>query len=95
MLVETCVIAPIAEELLFRSGLYRILKGRTSTTAAALLSSAVFSATHLSVVAFFPLLLLGYLCCWVYEKTGDIRGPMIFHSGYNFLILFAAARTPA
>jgi len=91
-LIDGCLIAPIAEELLFRSGLYRMLKGKFSVLAAAGISSALFSSAHLSVSAFLPLMLLGYLCCWIYEKTADIRGPIIFHAGYNFLVFFAAAR---
>lgn len=91
-LIDGCLIAPIAEELLFRSGLYRILKGRVSVLTAAGVSSALFAACHLSISVFAPLLLLGYLCCWIYEKTADIRGPIIFHAGYNFLVFFTAAR---
>ena len=88
--IDGCIVAPIAEEILFRSGAYRILKGRFSVTAAAAISAALFSLSHRSVAASVPIFVLGYLCCWIYEKTTDIRGPIIFHAGYNFLVFFAA-----
>jgi membrane protease YdiL (CAAX protease family) len=85
LLLNVCGIAPTVEELVFRSGLYRILKGRFSTLPAAGISSALFATYHVSVSEFVPLLLFGYLCCWAYEKTGDIRGPIFFHAGFNIL----------
>ncbi len=83
---NTCIVAPIAEEIVFRSGLYRIFKGRLPIVSSAVVSSLIFSISHRSVVAVAPLFLLGFLSCWIYEKTVDIRGPIIFHSGYNFLV---------
>jgi membrane protease YdiL (CAAX protease family) len=84
--INICILAPVAEEIIFRSGLYRILKGKMPVTSAAVASSLVFAITHRSVVAVAPLFLLGFLSCWIYEKTTDIRGPIIFHAGYNFLV---------
>lgn len=81
-----CFVAPVAEEIIFRSGLYRILKGKMPVMSAAVISSLIFSVSHRSAVAVAPLFLLGFLSCWIYEKTADIRGPIIFHSGYNFLV---------
>ncbi|MFO1449857.1 MAG: CPBP family intramembrane glutamic endopeptidase [Opitutaceae bacterium] len=88
--INVCIVAPIAEEIIFRSGLYRILKGKMSVASAAIVSSLVFAITHRSAVAVAPLFLLGFLSCWIYEKTTDIRGPMIFHAGYNFLVCLPA-----
>lgn len=84
--IDGCILAPVAEEIIFRSGLYRILKGRLSVTAAATVSSLIFSLSHRSVVASVSIFLLGYICCWLYEQTADIRGPIIFHAGYNLLV---------
>ena len=85
-LINGCVIAPISEELVFRSGVYRVLKGRASIVAAAGISAALFALMHRSVTAFPPCFTIGILCCWIYEKTADIRGPILFHAGYNLLV---------
>jgi membrane protease YdiL (CAAX protease family) len=84
--IDNCIIAPIAEEIIFRSGLYRILKGKFPVMAAAIISSALFALSHRSVVASVPLFVSGFIFCWVYEKTADIRAPIISHAGYNFLV---------
>ncbi len=89
-IINAVVVAPIAEEIIFRSGVYRILKGKVSGVAAAGISAVLFAIGHGSVTAFVPLVVLGYLCCWVYERTVDIRGPIILHAGYNFLVFFTA-----
>jgi membrane protease YdiL (CAAX protease family) len=85
-MVDACIVAPVAEEILFRSGAYRILKGKMSGSWAAVISSIIFSLCHGSVAAFVPIFILGFLCCWIYDKTADIRAPIIMHAGYNFLV---------
>ena len=84
--LDICIVAPIAEEIIFRSGVFRILKGRFSVTTAAAVSAVLFAISHRSVVAAVPFLVLGYLCCWTYEKTADIRGPIVMHTGYNLIV---------
>lgn len=91
-LFNACFIAPIVEEVVCRSGLYRILKGRFSVTVAAGGSALLFALMHRSVSAFPSLFLVGILCCWIYEKTGDIRGPILFHAGGNLLACLAVLR---
>lgn len=88
--IDICIIAPVAEEIVFRSGLYRILKGRMTISSAAGISALVFAVSHRSVAAFLPIWVLGFICCWLYEKTADIRGPIVFHAGYNLLVFFAS-----
>ncbi|MFT3830163.1 MAG: CPBP family intramembrane metalloprotease [Opitutaceae bacterium] len=89
-LFNACFIAPIVEEVLCRSGLYRILKGRFSVTVAAGGSALLFALMHRSVSAFPSLFVVGILCCWIYEQTGDIRGPILFHAGGNLLAWLGA-----
>jgi len=88
--IDGCIVAPIAEEILFRSGVYRMLKGRFAIGTAVAISAAIFSLSHRSVSASVPLFVMGSICCWIYEKTGDIRGSIIFHAGYNALVYAAA-----
>lgn len=87
---DCCIVAPIAEEILFRSGVYRMLKGRYAIGTAVVLSAVVFAISHRSISASIPIFVMGCICCWIYEKTGDIRGSIIFHAGYNVLVYASA-----
>lgn len=77
------VLAPISEEILFRAFLYRSLKGYTSPTLAAILTSLMFAGMHFNWFSFLPLFLLGLWLCRSYEKTGNIFVPIIFHALFN------------
>ena len=76
-------LAPIVEELVFRAGLYRFLKGQTGKTTAMILSSAVFAVLHWNVLVFPTLMLLGIALCLSYESSGNIKVPIAFHAIFN------------
>jgi len=77
------IVAPIAEETLFRAGLFRYLRTRIPRIAALLISSLVFAALHGNPVAFGPLVALGILLAIAYERTGRIAVPIIAHGLFN------------
>ena len=77
------VLAPIAEELLFRACIYRFLLSKASMTAATCLSAALFALIHGHVAAFLPLFFLGYLFARTYQVTGNIAAPICFHALFN------------
>ena len=78
------LIAPATEELLFRGIIYRFLKSLPiSRQYSFLISSLLFAIMHYNMASFFPLLILGLLITSSYEKTGDIRVPIIFHACFN------------
>ncbi len=87
MVLGAVVLAPIAEELFFRAGIYRVMKGWFGSVPAALFSSACFSALHQHIVGLFPLFLLGCLLCYSYERSGRILSAIIFHACFNALSL--------
>jgi uncharacterized protein len=76
-------VAPIVEELVFRAGLYRFLKGQAGKTTAMILSSAVFALLHWNVLVFPTLMLLGIALCLSYESSGNIKVPIAFHAIFN------------
>jgi len=76
-------VAPIAEEAIFRAGLFRYLRTRIPRPVALLLSSLVFASLHANAVAFAPLVALGILLCLAYERTGRIAIPMVAHALFN------------
>jgi membrane protease YdiL (CAAX protease family) len=81
------VLAPVAEELFFRGVIYRFFKAKIGMTLAMLLSAVLFALVHNSLHAFVGLVVLGVLLARLYESTGDIRVPMLFHAAFNLTSL--------
>lgn len=84
-LITASILAPIAEELLFRGVLLTRMKRKIGVTAAVLLSSALFGMTHLSV-SMLHAGIFGICMCILYLKTKNILVPIVFHMIYNFLL---------
>lgn len=76
--------APIAEELIFRAGIYRFLLGRLPRLLAVPASAFLFACLHLHLQSFLPLMVLGGLLCVAYELSGNIRVPILMHAIFNF-----------
>ncbi len=80
------ILAPLAEELLFRGWLYTALRWRFGFAAAFWATSLLFAlahwdSTHLYALAILPIgLVLGH----VRERTGSARATTLFHMIYNF-----------
>ncbi len=93
--VAAVLLAPVAEELLFRGLLHRALRRRRGVLAATLLSSALFAVVHLDVALSQPLALVGLLLVGIalalaYERTGGLLVPIVAHAAYNGTALLAA-----
>lgn len=85
-------VAPLAEEIVFRAGLFRYLRGRVPRVVAYLLPAVIFGALHANLAAFVPLTVLGVAFAVAYERTGNIAVPIIAHSLFNLntvALLFA------
>jgi uncharacterized protein len=88
------VAAPIAEELLFRAGLYRYLRSRRKKVIALGLPALLFAAVHFHVPSYVPLAVLGILFSLAYERTGAIGTAIVAHGAFNLnnlLLLLAGA----
>lgn len=83
------VLAPIGEELVFRAGLYRYLRGRLPSWAALLLPALLFASLHVDrstwkgLVTVAPLTALGILFSLAYQRTGRISVPIVAHALFN------------
>jgi membrane protease YdiL (CAAX protease family) len=77
------VCAPIAEELLFRVGLFRWLRGRIARSLALLLPALAFAVLHGSVSVLVPLMVLSIVFSLSYERSGHPAVTMIAHSLFN------------
>ncbi|MBB5030845.1 CPBP family intramembrane glutamic endopeptidase [Prosthecobacter vanneervenii] len=83
------VIAPLAEETMFRGFVYGVLKRYTDAPFAALASSLMFAIIHLHVGSLLPLWMLAVLFCLAYEITGCLLAPMILHAIFNGVSILA------
>jgi membrane protease YdiL (CAAX protease family) len=81
--IAVIVVAPIAEELLFRGFLFRVLRMRMAFWAAALIDGVLFGLVHGSLVILPVLAFLGVALCWVYERTGSLFPCIAIHALNN------------
>jgi membrane protease YdiL (CAAX protease family) len=79
------LIAPLAEEVIFRGILYTALKQRTGLVLAALISSVLFAAIHFYPAGFLSLLFLSLAAVWLYERTRNLLAPILLHALFNTL----------
>jgi membrane protease YdiL (CAAX protease family) len=83
VIIAAVVIAPLAEEVLFRGFVYGVLKRYTDAPFAALASSLMFAVIHMHVGSLLPLCMLAVLLCLAYEITGCLLTPMLLHAVFN------------
>ncbi|MCW1884041.1 CPBP family intramembrane metalloprotease [Luteolibacter flavescens] len=83
MAVTAALVAPLAEEVVFRGYLYPAAKRFCGPAGAILFSSLVFSAAHGHVVALLPLFILAVVLCLLYEFTGSLWACISVHFLFN------------
>jgi len=83
MAVAAVLVAPLAEEVVFRGYLYPAAKRFCGPYGAMVFSSLVFAAAHGNVVALVPLFVLAMLLCLIYELTGSIWANISVHLLFN------------
>jgi membrane protease YdiL (CAAX protease family) len=83
------VIAPVAEEFVFRGMLYPFVKQLGRPRAALFGVSALFAAIHFDAGTFVPLFALALALTWLYEMTDNLLAPIAMHSLFNAINLAA------
>ena len=73
------VIAPLVEETFFRGFLFQGFRERYGWQAGMILSSAIFAAAHLDLVALIPTFILGNVLAYVYHRSNSIWPGVILH----------------
>ena len=89
--ISLVVVAPIIEEIFFRSFLFRGLIGPLSVWQAAVFSSFIFGLVHLQANVAVDAFILGLALSWLVVKTNKIGPAILLHSVKNliaFLLLF-------
>ena len=85
MILGACVIAPVAEEIVFRGYLYPVVKRYTEPVIAAIFTGIIFGAVHGQIWAVIPLSLFGILLAILYEKSGSIWACILCHALFNIV----------
>ncbi|MGI6070673.1 MAG: HAD-IA family hydrolase [Blautia sp.] len=83
MLLSMGILAPIAEELIFRGLVYRRLKDYLSPTAALIISSVAFGIYHGNMIQFLYATFVGMLFVLLMERSGSLWGSILAHMGAN------------
>ena len=81
------VLGPIIEEIFFRGFMYNAIKKHIGIIGAAFISASVFSLLHTNIVGFFPIMILGLLLAYLYERTGSLVASMTVHVVHNSIII--------
>jgi membrane protease YdiL (CAAX protease family) len=79
VIVSGVIIAPVAEEIVFRGYIYKAFRDRFKPSYAIVLSAALFSVLHLELLATVQLFVIGIALAYVYEKTGNLMAPITLH----------------
>ena len=99
MIIGAVLLAPAAEELLYRGLVFGSLKSK-SLWAAYLVSTILFAVIHVMgyidtytlphlLLAFVQYLPAGLVLAWTYHKSGNILSPILIHIAVNTLAILS------
>jgi membrane protease YdiL (CAAX protease family) len=94
--VAAIVLAPLAEEILFRGILYPAVKQAGFPRLALWGSVLLFAVVHMNAATFLPLAVLALVLTGLYERTDNLLAPIIAHALFNalnFVTLFLLKET--
>ncbi len=86
------LVAPIAEELIFRGFLFNLGLRYGNFWVGAIVSSVLFGAAHGDLELFLPLTLVGFVLATVYYRSKNLVASMIAHASFN-AVAFTALST--
>ncbi|MBU3664650.1 MAG: CPBP family intramembrane metalloprotease [Chthoniobacterales bacterium] len=89
VLLMAVVVAPVAEEIIFRGFLYPVGKKFGGAFVSALLTSLLFAALHGHAPSVPALCTLALCLVLAYEKSGSLLVPMIMHAVFNAISVSA------
>ena len=87
MTVFAVVLAPVAEEFIFRGVLFPFVRQLGLPKLAWLGVSGLFAVIHLDAATFLPLFVLALVLSWLYVRTNNLLAPITAHAVFNALNL--------
>jgi CAAX protease family protein len=85
------VVAPVAEEFIFRFFLYGVIRRYLGRSIGLIVSALLFAAVHVHLPSFAPLFALGICFTLAYEWSGSLLVSMTMHAIFNAITLLALA----
>ena len=81
------VLAPLAEELLFRGWVYTALRYHYGFAVALVTTAAIFALAHWEHTHLYALSVLpvGFLLGTIRERSGSTQASALFHAAFNFM----------
>jgi membrane protease YdiL (CAAX protease family) len=83
LIVFTILVAPVAEEILFRGILYPAIKQAGYPRTAMWATALVWAVIHMTAAIVLPLFVLGLALAYLYEKTNNLLAPITAHAVFN------------
>ena len=93
VILMAVIVAPVAEEIIFRGYFYGVIRRFGGRIPALLTSSLLFAAIHVHLPSIPGLFILAMILCFLYERTASLWAPIALHAAFNastiiFLILW-------
>jgi len=85
VLLTVGILAPFAEEILFRGAIYNLIKDKFNKYAAVIVSAILFAVIHMNIYQASYALVIGLFMGIIILKTGSLWLTIIFHIVYNTL----------
>jgi len=89
IVILICGVVPLTEELFFRGFAFGAMRARWRRTTAILASAAFFAAVHLQLIHFLPILALGVVLAYAYDRTGSLVAPVMVHAVNNLVAILS------
>jgi membrane protease YdiL (CAAX protease family) len=94
LILTAVVVAPVAEETVFRGYLQGVLRQIGGRWCGILVSALLFAAIHGHIPSLGGLFVLAIALSLLYERTGSLWAPMLMHAGFNSVNVIAALTWP-
>ncbi len=93
LVVVLTILAPLQEEFFFRGYIFRALRNRQGVWSAALMTGALFAATHVGwtpTALLVPVIVIGIGLSLLYHWTGSLYPGVVLHAITNSIALAGA-----
>lgn len=94
VILMAVIMAPLAEELIFRGYLYGVIRKAGGRWSAVATTSLLFAGIHMHPPSFFGLFLLGVILALLYEKSRCLWVPIVMHAVFNAVSVSGALFWP-
>ncbi len=94
ILLTVGILAPVAEEILFRGAIYNLIKDKFNKFAAVIVSAILFAVIHMNLYQASYALIIGLFMGFIIMKTGSLWLTIIFHIAYNTLSVIYGSLNP-